>query len=185
MKKIFSVTILLYSALTSLNAQTPPATPATAAPPASSAPPATTTAATPNLSGTWKLNLDKSEFGQIPPPSSETDVFTQNANDLKIAISSDNERGKEVYTIPLTIGGDETPTPKDAFPDSAEFKILSSKGEWQTGTLVVLQKISYQGGAGTIRSIYTLSLDGKVLTKESHISLDLGEFDYKTVFDKQ
>ncbi len=181
MKKILGVTILLYSALTSFNAQTPPAkSPAT---PATS--PTAAAAATPNLSGTWKLNLEKSDFGQIPPPTSETNVFTQSGNDLKIAVSSDGDRGKEVYTIPITIGGDEISTPKDTFPEAAEFKILASKGEWQTTTLLVNQKISYQGSAGTVRSIYTLSPDGKLLTKETHISLDLGEFDYKAVFDKQ
>jgi hypothetical protein len=96
-----------------------------------------------------------------------------------------SQRGKEVYTLPFTAGGPESPTPKDAFPESAEFKILSTKGEWRKDTLVLLEKITYQGGPGTIMVICSLSPDGKQLTKLSHISLDLGEFDTKAVFDKQ
>ena len=121
----------------------------------------------------------------MPPPISGIDVFTETGNDLKIATTSDNERGKEIYALPMTIGGDATPTPKDTFPDTAQFRILSSKAAWQGATLVVDQMMDYQGSVGTIHSTYTLSPDGKLLTKLTHISLDLGEFDTKTLFDKQ
>ncbi len=174
MKKLFSVTLLLFAAIASLQAQTTTPTPA-----------ATPATAKPNFSGTWKLNVDKSEFGQVPPPMTETNVIVQTGNDIKITTNSDGDRGKEVYTLPFTIGGDETPTPKDAFPDTAEFKILSSKGEWRDTSLVVTHKISYQGGAGTMVATFVLSPDGKFFTKTTLISLDLGEFDTKTIFEKQ
>lgn len=177
MKPIFTIaTILLFPALVSLHAQTSQSP---------STPPTATAATTPNLTGAWKLNVDKSDFGQVPPPSSQTDVFTQSGNDLKIATTSDGERGKEIYALPMTIGGDDTPTPKDTFPDAAQFKILSSKATWQGATLIVDQRMNYQGSAGIIHSTFTLSADGKMLTRTTHYSLDLGEFDTKTVYDKQ
>jgi hypothetical protein len=172
MKNLLYLAALLIATLPTLQAQT-------------SAPDKASTTARPNFAGTWKFNPDKSEYGQVPPPTMETDVFTQSGDDFKIAINSDGDRGKEVYTLPFTAGGPESPTPKDAFPESAEFKILSVKGEWRKDTLVLLEKITYQGGPGTIMVICSLSPDGKQLTKLSHISLDLGEFDTKAVLDKQ
>jgi hypothetical protein len=171
MKNPLYLAALLLATIPALHAQTAPA----AAP----------AAAKPNFSGAWKLNLDKSEYGQVPPPTTETNVFTQSGDDLSIAITSDGERGKEVYTLPATIGGPESPTPKDSFPESAEFKILAVKAEWHAANLVLLEKITYQGGPGTLMVICSLSPDGKQLTKLTHISLDLGEFDTKAVFDKQ
>ena len=45
--------------------------------------------------------------------------------------------------------------------------------------------MNYKGSAGTIHSTYTLSSDGKTLTRQTHYSLNLGDFDTKTIFDKQ
>ena len=38
--------------------------------------------------------------------------------------------------------------------------------------------------AGTLKTIYTLSEDGKVLTSAMHIAFGDAEFDAKTVYDK-
>jgi hypothetical protein len=175
MKVIATTAALFFASFLSLPAQTP----------AAPAAPAAAVTATPNLSGTWKLNLEKSDFDQVPPPSSQIDIFTQTGNNLTIATTSNGERGKEVYALPMTIGGDATATPKDIFPDAAEFQILSSKAAWQGATLVVDQRMIYQGSVGTIHSLFTLSPDGKSLTRLTHYSLNLGDFDTKTIFDKQ
>ena len=52
-------------------------------------------------------------------------------------------------------------------------------------SLILTQRITYQGGAGTLKSTFTLSPDGKTLTRVMHISVDQGEFDTTSVFDKQ
>lgn len=162
-----------------VSAQTPTQAPVPA-PPTVQAP-----AAKPDLSGTWTLNLEKSNFDQVPPPQDEIIVFSHTGSTYSIATSSDNERGKEVYTLPFATDGSETPTPKDTFSDTATLQYLSTKGEWQGGSLVLTQKITYQGGAGTLKSTFTLSPDGKTLTRMMHISVDQGEFDTTSVFDKQ
>ena len=112
-------------------------------------------------------------------------MITQAGNNLTIATTSNGERGKEVYALPMTIGGEAAATPKDTFPEAAEFKILNSKASWQGATLVVDQQMNYQGSEGTIHSLFTLSPDGKTLTRLTHFSLNLGDFDTKTIFDKQ
>jgi hypothetical protein len=181
MKIIATTAALLFASFLSLPAQTPAAPTAPVAPVA----PAATLTATPKHSGTWKHKIEKSDFDQVPPPSSQTDVFTQTGNNLTIATTSNGERGKEVYALPMTIGGEATATPKDTFPDAAEFQILSSKASWQGATLIVDQQMNYQGSVGTIHSLFTLSPDGKSFTRLTHYSLNLGDFDTKTKFDKQ
>ena len=180
MKKTLHVAILLFFAFPLIQAQTP----APAAPPASATAPAPAATA-PNLAGTWKLNLAKSDFDQVPPPTSETIVFTRTGADFTIATTSDNERGKEIYTLPFTPDGTETPTPKGTFANTATLQFLSSKADWQGSSLVLTQKIIYQGAPGILKSAFTLSPDGKTLTRVMHISVEQGEFDTTSVFDKQ
>ena len=79
-------------------------------------------------------------------------------------------------SMPLAIG---------SFPDDAQFRIVSVKGEWQGQTLVVTEKVSYQGADGVVTARYTRSGDGKMLTKQTHVSMSVGEFDTRTVYDKQ
>ena len=52
--------------------------------------------AKPNFSGTWKLNLQKSTLGQFSP-TSETDTITQTADEFKIEVASESQRGKARY----------------------------------------------------------------------------------------
>ena len=168
-------------------AQAPAPAPATTPAPAPAQAPATAPAPAvrPDLSGTWTLNLSKSNYDQVPPPDDEILVFSRNGSNFSIATTSDNERGKEVYTLPFSTDGSETPTPKGTFADTATLQFLSTKGEWDGASLVLTQKITYQGGAGTLKSVFTLSPDGKTLTRAMHISVDQGEFDTTSVYDKQ
>src|SRR6202167_728372 len=41
--------------------------------------------AQPNLTGTWKLDIPKSNFGQLPPPASQTDTIDDSEPSVKIA----------------------------------------------------------------------------------------------------
>ena len=181
MKKILCLATLLTLPISLIHAQTPSAAPAPASPPASVA----TATVGPNLAGTWNLNLAKSDYDQVPPPSSEILTLTQTGSAFTSATASDNERGKEVYTLPFTTDGTETPTPKGTFSDTATLQYLSTKAEWKGASLVVTQKILYEAAPGTLKSTFTLSADGKTLTRAMHISVDQGEFDTTAVFEKQ
>jgi hypothetical protein len=168
-------------------AQTPSPAPAAPPAPAPAAAPAATPAATvkPDLAGTWKLNLEKSDYDQVPPPSDETLTFARTGSTSTIATVSDNERGKEVYTLPYSTDGTEIPTPKGVFADTATLQYVSTKGEWQGSSLILTQKIMYQDSPGTLKSTFTLSPDGKTLTSSMHISVNQGEFDTTSVYEKQ
>ncbi len=140
-------------------------------------------AAKPNFAGTWKLNVTKSDAGQMTP-ASETDTISQTADEIKVAIVADREQGKMAYSFPVKLDGTETPVPADAFPADSVFKLTSSKAEWVSGSLVITQTTNFQDTKGTLKSTFTLSADGKTLTKTTHITFDQGDFDSKTVYDK-
>ncbi len=181
MKKSLRLAALLVLPISFIYAQAPSPAPA----PASTPTPALTATASPNLTGTWNLNLAKSDYDQVPPPSSEILIFTQTGSAFTVATASDNERGKEVYTLSFTTDGAETPTPKGTFSDTATLQYLSTRSEWKGASLVVTQKILYESAPGTLKSTFTLSADGKTLTRAMHISVDQGEFDTTSVYEKQ
>jgi hypothetical protein len=139
--------------------------------------------ATPNFAGSWKLNLQKSDLGQMAP-TSETDTISQTADEVKMAIASVREQGGINYTYTAKLDGTETPVASDAFPANAMFRILSSKASWAGTSLVITQTTSFQDTKGTLQSTFTLSDDGKTLTKTTHVKFDQGEFDSKSVYDK-
>src|ERR1700722_9060802 len=141
--------------------------------------------ARPNLSGEWKLNIAASEFGDVSPPTRQTEVVTQAGDEFAIAITMERAEMKQSYTLRFQAGGAEMPLAKGSFPEEAPFRILGVKGEWQGGVLVVTQRVSFEGAEGTVTVNYSLSADGKVLRKTSHVAMDAGTFDTKTVYDKQ
>jgi hypothetical protein len=136
----------------------------------------------PSFAGTWKLNLQKSDLGQMAPES-ETDTVAQTADEVKVTIASAGQFPIN-YTFSAKLDGTDTPIPADAFPADSPFRILTSKAEWQGNSLIITQTSSFQDAKGTLTSTYTISDDGKVLTKTTHIVFDQGAFDSKSVYDK-
>ena len=141
--------------------------------------------AKPNLSGEWKLNVAASDFGDVPPPTRQSEVVTQAGDEFAIAITMEREEMKQSYTLRFQAGGAEMPLAKGSFSDEAPFRILGVKGEWHGAVLVVTERVSFQGAEGTLTANYSLSGDGKVLRKTTHVVMDAGAFDTKTVYDKQ
>lgn len=140
----------------------------------------TGTGDSPNLSGTWKLNISKSNFGQIPPPASQTDTIEDNEPSVKIA---EDQKGGMMGDMNLTTNistdGKETTS---AGMGGAEVK---STAHWDGPTLVVNSKTSFQGSDITIKDSYSVSPDGKTLTEVTHVESGMGNFDSTSVYDKQ
>ncbi|WP_348269702.1 hypothetical protein P8936_15875 [Edaphobacter paludis] len=185
MTKILCLAAVLALSGTLVSAQTSSPTPAPVTTPAATPTPAAAPSAKPDLTGTWTLNLGKSSYDPVPAPESETIVFSKTGSTCTMATTSDNERGKEVYALPFSTDGAETPTPKGVFADTATLQYLSTKGEWQDAALILTQRIMYQNSPGTLKSAFNLSADGKTLTRTMHISVDQGEFDTTSVYEKQ
>lgn len=141
----------------------------------------------PDYSGTWKLNVTKSDFGPVPGPTAQTDVIEQSAQTIKIAVSAEGDGGKTQYTETLTTDGKEVAISADsplAHP-SPEVNMQSITASWDGPTLTVAQKLTYGGDPVTGVSHYTLSADGKVLTISSDYQTSAGDASRTFVFDKQ
>jgi hypothetical protein len=148
---------------------------------AAKASPATTASSgsRPNYSGTWKLNLDKSDFGPMPPSNSRTDVIEHSDPALKIHTVDDGAQGKQDYTINMMTDGKEA-------DNSVAGMTVKNTANWEGANLIVGTKLDLQGTDVNVKTTWLLSPDGKTLTENAHIVAGaLGELDQKLVFEKQ
>jgi len=146
-------------------------------PPAMGAP--VSSASHPNLSGSWKLNAAKSNFGAMGPPDSGMETIADNEPSVKVTVDQKGGMMGDVnYTESISTDGKETTW---AGMGGAEVK---GAGHWDGSKLVVSAKTSFQGSDVTIKDTYTLSEDGKTLTVASHAETSMGNFDSTAVFDK-
>ena len=132
----------------------------------------------PNFSGTWKLNVAKSDFGVLPPSNGRTDIIDHQDPNLKDTVSDDAAQGQQNYTLSMTTDGKEAINK----PGGLEMKNVAT---WDGGNLVVNTKLQFQGSDVTIKTSWALSADGKTLTESAHLESQMGETDQKLVFEKQ
>ncbi len=131
----------------------------------------------PNYSGTWKLNVGKSDFGPVPGPDTRTQTIEHKEPTLKVANAEEGPMGKQNWEISLVSDGTEVA----AKMGDREVKNAVT---WEAGNIVVTTKLQYEGSDVVIKATYLLSGDGKVLTVNAHITSPMGEFDQKLIYDK-
>lgn len=139
-----------------------------------------------NFSGTWKLNVDKSDFGPIPSPKSATQVLDQKDNDFKCTIDSDTDAGKDHAVLTFTADGKEVTVPADS-PNAhqGQFNLQKIKADWDGPNLIVTETGTYSEMDVLSKRTYSLSADGKVLTIALHLTVPMGELDLKWIYEKQ
>ena len=135
-------------------------------------------AADPNLSGEWKLNLAKSDYGKFPAPISVTRKIDYNGSRLILIAAQKGTQGEVTSKLTYTTDGKESVN---------EVAGGQAKGtaQWIGGMLIIESSREFQGATLKQKEIWRLSSDGKVLTVDAHVSIPNGEFDVKQVFDKQ
>ncbi len=135
-------------------------------------------AAEPNLSGEWKLNLAKSDYGKFPAPISVTRKIVHIGSKLIFTTTQKGAQGDVTSKLAYTTDGKESIN---------EVAGGESKGtaQWIGEMLTIESSRVFQGATLKQKEIWRLSSDGKVLTIDSHVSIPNGEFDVKQVFDKQ
>jgi hypothetical protein len=131
----------------------------------------------PNFTGAWKLNVAKSDFGPLPAPDSETDNFNQSDAGIKDLVSANTQQGKQDYTLTYNFDGTETVNT----PGGLEIK---SKAKWEGPALSITSKLKFQDQDVDVKDVWTLSADGKTLTKDTHFTSSMGEADQKYIFEK-
>ncbi|MFN7944195.1 MAG: hypothetical protein U0Z53_02365 [Blastocatellia bacterium] len=127
----------------------------------------------PNLTGTWKMNPQKSQFGPNGGPDS-------------IIIKFDQTEGSISEVMTLGGGGERSVTAKYSL-DGKEADIQiddnTAKGSarWEGSSLV----IEWKGEGMGFRRKFTLAGDGKTLTVAVHHTRPDGELDETVVMEKQ
>lgn len=134
--------------------------------------------AKPNLTGEWKMNIAKSEFGMMPAPTSAVWKITHNDPELKVASTQVSERGEFTSNNAYTTDGKEC-------VNKGRMGELKSTLKWDGDTLVIESKAEFGGNAVTITDKWTLSEDGKILTVNRHFASTQGEGDVRQVYEKQ
>jgi hypothetical protein len=129
--------------------------------------------AAPNFSGSWMLNVSKSQYGQFPAP--EVMIRTVQMQGEQISMSTYQKGAQGEVTTELKYTTDGKPSVNGANTGSAA---------WYGDTLVIESTREAQGSRLTQRDVWSLSPDGKTLTVNTKVKLPNGEFDVKQVFEK-
>jgi hypothetical protein len=132
----------------------------------------------PDYSGTWKLNVAKSDFGILGGPTSRTDVITHKDPSLLISATAEGAQGKQEAKINYTTDG------KEAMNKIGDREIKSTL-KWAGSSLVINSKFIYNDADVVGEDNWTLSADGKTLTITRHFTSSLGDADQKFVLEKQ
>ena len=132
----------------------------------------------PNFSGEWKLNIEKSTFGPMPPPVSQ--VMKIEHSDPQMVSTSDQEAadGQKVsMTMKYTTDGVEAVNDFRGSPAKVAAK-------WEGEALVVNTKLDFQGMEIKIVNTMKLAADGKSITAVAKIETPQGEFESTSLLEK-
>ncbi len=119
---------------------------------------------TPDFSGTWVLQIDKSDFGPMPAPQSRTDVIEHKGATLTIRRSAVSPLG--LIEATLTYGIDGKPYTNTAGPTTT-----TSRLKWEGQVLVMEGTLSTAQGDAAFVDRWSLSADGKTLTQARTINV--------------
>ena len=141
--------------------------------------PASVSAQAPNLSGTWVLQADKSDFGPMPGPTSRTDVIDHQEPKLTVKRSLVTPNGPVSSELVYAIDGKEW---KNTTVDGNQ---LTSTLKWDGAVLVISTLANTPNGEATITDRFSLSADGKTMTQDRVIGIQGQELTQKMVLAKQ
>ena len=131
----------------------------------------------PDFSGDWKLNVDKSNFGPIPPPTSVSMKVDHKEPVLKSTTMQSAMDGDHTDVASYTTDGKES---KNDFRGTE----AKSIAKWDGDMLVIDTKVDFQGTEITLKSTWKLSEDGKTLNQVTKIMTPQGDFEMAQVLDK-
>jgi hypothetical protein len=131
-----------------------------------------------SFSGDWKLNTSRSNFGEMPPPSSMSTKIAHEEPKLRVGTKISGEMGDFESDATYTTDGKECTN--EIFGNSSKSTV-----KWEGDALLFETKGRFGDNDFTMKDKWTLSGDGKYLTIDRHFSSSMGESDQKLVFEKQ
>ena len=134
--------------------------------------------AKPNFSGEWKVDTGKSDFGDMPPPSSI--VMQIDHSDPKLTakqFQSGGPLGEMTADLHYTTDGSET-------KNTVRGSEMVSTSKWTGDALRINTKMAWQGNAVNVVETWKLTSGGKNLEILREISSEQGASSMKLVFVK-
>ena len=152
-----------------------------------------------NLTGTWKLDLEKSQLPQMgnraPQARETTLIIEQEDNVIKIETVTTTQRGERKSAMSLVIGGGETkvespmggrrPSQGAGAPARTPSAALAKAELSKDGKSLVITTTTQRGDFSSITtSTYTISKDGKILTEKQTRTFGDRESESVLVYNK-
>ena len=137
--------------------------------------------AKPNLSGTWTLDLSKSDFGGVPTPTAMVLTIDHKEPTLKIKSEQKSEMGDVANERTLTTDG--KPNTNKIRAGQGD-QMVTSTTKWDGQKLVSTYTMDI-GVSADFVDTWELSSDGKVLTVLRDIKAGADAIAIKTVFTKK
>jgi hypothetical protein len=133
-----------------------------------------------NLSGTWKLDQDKSFSNG--PGFDQTMTITHSGEKMKLDAKQKSPRGEVTINEEYTLDGSEAEFTPQAPPNSKGKR----RASWLINGRGILVEDEISDGKTTRRVARKMSLsaDGKVLTVDIFIDDQRGSFELKRVYNK-
>jgi hypothetical protein len=137
--------------------------------------------AKPNFSGTWVLDVSKSDWGQMPPPDSIVSVIEHKEPKVKVTTTQKGLGGEITNERQLTTDGQEN---MNKFRTQLGVQDVKSTTKWNGRTLTTSFTVEAQGTV-SVTDNWDVSPDGKVLTVTRDLTTAQGPVKQKLVFNKQ
>ena len=137
---------------------------------------------TPNFSGTWTLDVAKSDFGPAPPPDSVVMVVDHKEPTIKTTTTQKGAQGDATNESTLTTDGKENVNKLRAMGGEQDVR---STTKWNGKKLATARTLEIQGMTISMNDAWELSDDGKVMTIVRTIGTPQGDFTTKMILNKK
>jgi len=137
-------------------------------------------AQTPNFSGIWKMNLEKSDFGPQPPPESAEYVVRHVGSTIAFNYTQDGK----------TIRVDLVPDNEERVTSENDESAVWTKCYWSGNVLVIESRERKRYGSQPVVSMgwmsrWSLSPNGQELLIERKLHTPDGDISQRVICDKQ
>jgi hypothetical protein len=132
----------------------------------------------PNLTGTWVLLPDSSDFGPMPAATARTDVIEHKGSSIVIKRTQSGPTGEVKAT--LTYGVDGKP-----YQNTIGGNDVTSTLKWDGAVLVIESTVKTPQGEASVTDRWSLSPDGKRLTQSRSLSMQGQNATQKFLLTKQ
>lgn len=132
----------------------------------------------PDFTGTWKLDLARSELGKFPgQPKARTDVIEHRDPQLRQTLHLEHATRRDTTVYRYT-------TDSTRAVNAVDGRDIEARVWWEGATLRLDSKTRMAMFEMWLKERWTLSADGKTLTMMRRVKYPMGEGDQRLVFEK-